>query len=224
MVAVRLQEESWSASSAVFVVSEIRIQLGDFVEYRESTAEYRESTAEYRESTAEYRESTAESFSREVAQQRQWHRGRRQEAKPGRRGRRRRSMMPVLSSLMHLSPVLYHPSTSMEETTTTNTKTKLRLDCCFRSRSCDSASQTMLRHLVHLSNVLMVGIPSNALTVTIVTSLLRQLGGYSNSKQEFGFGSVDYSLPYDKIGQILDEDYPTILNDSVSLEWKHQHS
>ena len=77
----------------------------------------------------------------------------------------------------------------------------------------------MLRHLVHLSNVLMVGIPSNALTVTIVTSLLRQLGGYSNSKQEFGFGSVDYSLPYDKIGQILDDDYPTILDDSVSLEW-----
>eukprot|EP00986_Skeletonema_menzelii_P014468 scaffold9636_cov69-Skeletonema_menzelii.AAC.1 len=60
MVAVRLQEEIWSASSAVCVVSEIRIQLGDFVEYRESTAEYRESTAEYRESTAEYRESTAE--------------------------------------------------------------------------------------------------------------------------------------------------------------------
>ena len=65
--------------------------------------------------------------------------------------------------------------------------------------------------------MLMVGIPSNALTVTIVTSLLRQLGGVF---QEFGSLGVDYySLPSDKIGQILDDDYPTILNDSVSLEW-----
>ena len=38
-----------------------------------------------------------------------------------------------------------------------------------------------------------------ALTVTIVTSLLRQLGGYSKSSVVSRSSSVDYSLPSDKV-------------------------